>query len=464
MPVAFNGKITIKSREMTVGILLVVLGIIMPSFLHIGNFGIYPTLHLALATGEKLYVVLAAFKLVVLNGIRSFPHYLGAFLIGESVHIWYMEKEIKFMKTLVICGVIPLVYLIIECFYHIRYDFGIPAVLVIAMLVILGKIDFNLVNISKKSLMVAMMIMAFQWLDIIPALSGYAFGRGETSNDIKMAALLLESDDFLQFTALLFFCLLLLNAVLLCKLILDENNLKAMEEEKHHNQQVLMETQMRVLESRTYMELQHLVHDLKSPLTTVQALVGVVKLGCREEKTNSYLSKIEASVERMSSMISEILYEESRSLISTEGVISAILSQISGTEYVPIVRVENEAPELFIMVNKIRFFRAVINLLENAFYAVKPNTGRITLAVGERCWANERYACLTVQDNGKGISQEQLKAVWQRGFSSRNSLGLGLSFVQKVIDDNDGFVKMESVVGVGTKVTILIPEQPQENK
>ena len=66
--------------------------------------------------------------------------------------------------------------------------------------------------------------------------------------------------------------------MLLLLLVVDENNIRRISEQKELNEHMLMETRMRILENRTYMELRHLVHDLKSPLTSMQALVGVVKL------------------------------------------------------------------------------------------------------------------------------------------------------------------------------------------
>ena len=74
------------------------------------------------------------------------------------------------------------------------------------------------------------------------------------------------------------------------------------------------------------MELRHLVHDLKSPLTSMQALVGVVKLsaGRRGDQTEGeYLERIETMIDRMSSMISEILHEEQRSVVTTQELLDA---------------------------------------------------------------------------------------------------------------------------------------------
>lgn len=436
----------------------------MPSIVSTNSMKIYLDLQKALDTGEMHYVIIAAFKLVLLNGIRGLPHYLGAFFVGESVSVRFKGKEVRFMKTIMVCSVIPFVYIIIEKIYHIRYDFGIPAMLVIILLIILQKVDFNMINIWKKTFLVGLTVLTFQWLDVLPLLSGLAFGRGETSNDIKNFAILLDGQSFLQNSALVFFSLFLFTDILLFKLILDENNLRLVSEENRRNQEILMESNMRVLENRTYMELRHLVHDLKSPLTSIQALVGVIKLGLKEEKELIYLDKIEGSIDRMSSMISEILYENHKSPISTHDMLNLILSQISSSEYASLVVSNNYAPNLIITVNKIRFSRAIINLLENAYYAVDKNDGLLFITVTEDTIDDLLYTCIRVEDNGTGISQQQMKNIWQSGYSTRNSLGLGLDFVRKVIQDNSGFVHMDSVEDCGTKVSINIPAEYSVNE
>ncbi|MDR7870232.1 MAG: HAMP domain-containing sensor histidine kinase [Tissierellaceae bacterium] len=452
-------KVSINKRELVIGIILVLLGILMPSFFNVENLGIYDDLQKSLDLWECQYVTIAAFKLVLLNGIRCFPHYLGAFIIGDSISIYRSDKEIKLAKTLTICSLIPMVYLVIERIYHIKYDFGIPALLVITLLVILEKINFSMISFSKKILMVTTTVITFQWLDVMPYLSGYALGRGETSNDIKSFAILLEGELFLQYLSLAFFILFLFTTILLFKLIMDENNLRLLSGENRRNQRILMESNMRVMENRTYMELNHLVHDLKSPLTSVQALVGVIKLGNKDVKKATYLDKIESSIERMSSMISEILYEKQKSSITTYEMFNLILSQISPTEYAEFVQIKNNAPNLEIIVNKIRFSRAIINLLENAYYALNPEHGKIIISIDEKKDGNKLYACIIVQDNGSGISSEGMENIWESGYSTRDSLGLGLGFVKKVIDSNDSIIKIDSIEGKGTTVMIYVPAE-----
>ncbi|MEG1849421.1 MAG: hypothetical protein RR197_02580, partial [Oscillospiraceae bacterium] len=247
----------INRVPLLIGLALVGLGIAMPELLTVHTINIYPTLERGIYEEEKLYVLLAALKLVGLNAARSFPHYLGAFFIAESIEVTRDQRRMA-ISIVVVCAVIPSVYLLIDRIYGIHYDFGVPAFLMIAMLMILGKINFNFVNLIKKALMVALLVIAFQFLDVMPALRHLPFGRGETSYDIKLTSSFLNADGFLQGMATMFFMLFLFIAVLLMMLIMDENNIKKISELKEQNEHILMETRMRILENRTYMELQHL--------------------------------------------------------------------------------------------------------------------------------------------------------------------------------------------------------------
>ena len=245
--------------------------------------------------------------------------------------------------------------------------------------------------------------------------------------------------------------------VLLLLLVVDENNIRRISEQKELNEHMLMETRMRILENRTYMELRHLVHDLKSPLTSMQALVGVVKLsaGRRGDQTEGeYLERIETMIDRMSSMISEILHEEQRSVVTTQELLDAVMAQISSAEYADLVHTENRAPEAKIRINKIRFSRVLINLVENAAYAVRRPDGKIWIRVEETEGAEIRFQ---VEDNGTGIPRELLGEIWEKGFSIRSSSGLGLNFVQQVVEQCGGSVELESVEREGTVVTVSLP-------
>lgn len=447
------------------GCLLVLLGICMPYFLTINTLMIPEQTLAAIVNQDKMELCMAAVKLAALNAVRAFPHSIGAYIIAESIEVDSNYKIIKWLKSAIVCIIIPPVYTLISRIHHIRYDFGVPAFALIILLIILSKRDYNYVSLWKKVTLVMVFATALQFLDIMPAMSRFPIGRGEMSKDVKVVAEFLEMEHSLDIMSMIFFFGLMFMALLLFLLIRDEDNLRAMNDLKEQNEQMLMETKLRVLENRTYLEMRHLVHDLKSPLTSAQALVGVVRMSCegdKHKKESDYLARVEASIEKMSRMISEILYEDQQNSISTDEILDSVLSQISVSEYSRFVHADNQAVNKYLSANKIRFSRALVNLLENSFYALPQEAGRIDFVVNVVESDGEEKIRFSIKDNGKGIDEKALELIWESGFSTRSSHGLGLSFVKKVVADSGGIIQVHSAIGTGTEIELLMPEEPQD--
>jgi signal transduction histidine kinase/CheY-like chemotaxis protein len=73
-----------------------------------------------------------------------------------------------------------------------------------------------------------------------------------------------------------------------------------------------------------------------------------------------------------------------------------------------------------------------------------------------------RYVAVTVRDTGMGIAPDALKRVFEPFFSTkreRGGTGLGLSMVRWFAESSGGCAMLDSVVGQGTTVTLLVPRQ-----
>lgn len=463
MPKQLSMKI--HNPTLFIGIALMFFSLFMPSFLTIDTFHITEDLVNSIRTSQPVLLMNVALKLVTLNVLRSLGHYCGAFLIAESIVITDKSRFKMLLKALIVCLVIPPVYFIVEQLYDIHYDFGVPALALLCLLTLISQANYNLVSIIKKVLMVTSFIAAMQFLDVMPTLNNLPFGRGETSREVKMIAAFFEIEDTLNFFALVFFLLFFFVGVLLFFLIRDENKLRLISELKEQNERMIMESRMRALENRTTMELRHLVHDLKSPLASAQVLVGVLKVSAQtNNKTLEYFDHIENSIDRMSNMISEILYENHFSLLPTKEIISSVLSQISISQYSNLVQVINNIPEQLLHVNKIRIVRALVNLIENSFYAVDPEKGEIVVALEYQQIDQQQFVKISVSDNGKGMTEEEIESAWISGYSTRDSHGLGLAFVKQVITNSGGTVAIQSTVNTGTTVVLILPKGELSNE
>ncbi|MCB0311097.1 MAG: response regulator, partial [Bdellovibrionales bacterium] len=70
-----------------------------------------------------------------------------------------------------------------------------------------------------------------------------------------------------------------------------------------------------------------------------------------------------------------------------------------------------------------------------------------------------RYACITVQDDGRGIPPEIIERVFEAYFSTKDDrgTGLGLSTVDSIVRFYGGAVVLASQVNVGTTVSVYLP-------
>jgi CheY-like chemotaxis protein len=114
---------------------------------------------------------------------------------------------------------------------------------------------------------------------------------------------------------------------------------------------------------------------------------------------------------------------------------------------------------------------ALLNLCVNARDAMGESgtltisTSVVDLAPGERfhgeAVAPGRYACIAVRDTGVGMDAETLERVFDPFFTTKpagKGSGLGLSMVYGFVKQSKGYVTIESERGVGTTVSLLLPE------
>jgi PAS domain S-box-containing protein len=99
--------------------------------------------------------------------------------------------------------------------------------------------------------------------------------------------------------------------------------------------------------------------------------------------------------------------------------------------------------------------RGLANVITNALESGDPTAG-VTIQVT----AIEDRIHFSVSDDGCGIKPDDLPLVFDPLFTTKNEhVGLGLTISQRIINDHDGSIEIESTVGEGTTVTMEIPRE-----
>ena len=118
-----------------------------------------------------------------------------------------------------------------------------------------------------------------------------------------------------------------------------------------------------------------------------------------------------------------------------------------------ITDIPNDLPR--IELDSDRMNQVFLNLYLNAIDAM-PEGG--TLSIDAAPEHDSRMLRVTVTDTGRGIDQKDLAHVFDPYFTTKQSgTGLGLSIVHRTIESHNGEITIESELGQGTRVTILLP-------
>jgi signal transduction histidine kinase len=111
--------------------------------------------------------------------------------------------------------------------------------------------------------------------------------------------------------------------------------------------------------------------------------------------------------------------------------------------------------------------QVLLNLVNNAAYAMKDRGGAITLRTALAPATGNPLRCdavyLAVEDEGSGIDPEDLPNIFQPFFTTKpvgEGTGLGLAAAYGIVQSHQGHIEVRSAPGGGTCFDIWLPVQP----
>jgi len=97
-----------------------------------------------------------------------------------------------------------------------------------------------------------------------------------------------------------------------------------------------------------------------------------------------------------------------------------------------------------------------VNLLVNALDATEPGVGLVTILTRPVDGGVE----VSITDNGQGISPESLPHIFESTFTTKphgQGTGLGLYICKQIVENLDGSITVDSVLGEGARVVVFLP-------
>lgn len=217
-------------------------------------------------------------------------------------------------------------------------------------------------------------------------------------------------------------------------------------------------------------------YELRTPLTSIGGFAEMLAQGYAGKLSpaaSDYVDAILESVERLAKLIDDVLdltQGDRRGIVlDRERIDMAGLCRTVAESIEPRAVDRKQGfklaidPSAGVVIGDARRLRESLeHVLRNAV-AYTPDKGKIALTAA----GDEHSVTISVIDNGQGIAPEDQQQVFTRfhriGGVGRGdaALGLGLPLTRQFIEAHGGTVSLESTLGKGTKVTLVIPRAPQ---
>ena len=223
-----------------------------------------------------------------------------------------------------------------------------------------------------------------------------------------------------------------------------------------------------------------MVHDMKTPLSTIMMVQDMLKSGRLEGKPeikNKYMNIAESETEHLFALTNKILtisklenhkLEMNKTEVELTPIIEKLTEKFKAKAQKPVnFTISMQAKTAY--ADNDYLGEVISNLIDNAIKYSKESV-EINITTEE----SERYTILKVRDNGLGISEADQKIIFQkyeRAAAAKRSrkngasgFGLGLNFVDQVIKAHEGRIFVNSTEGEFTEFTIYLPLETTSDK
>jgi signal transduction histidine kinase len=222
-----------------------------------------------------------------------------------------------------------------------------------------------------------------------------------------------------------------------------------------------------------------IAHELGTPLNVISGYAGMIAEGSLSpEESAESAQTIKAQGERIANTVRRILdfarqRPGQRMPVDLRQLVRQTLDLVvplAQRQNVTLVLADGDSPAVVRAdVEQIR--QVVLNLTTNAVQAM-PRGGKVEVAVGPargrppagRADPAGQHVCLSVRDEGEGISPENLSRIFEPFFTTKGpgqGTGLGLPIAEGIVREHGGWIAVESTPGQGSCFCVCLPEEPE---
>ena len=217
-------------------------------------------------------------------------------------------------------------------------------------------------------------------------------------------------------------------------------------------------------------------HELRSPMTSINGFVeGMLDGTIPEEKHRMYLEIVSSEVKRLTKLVKSMLdlsrIESGKDKLSLQKtdinelirrVIIRLSQKIESKGIIPEINITDG--KMFVLADPDKIEEVLQNLTDNAIKFT--NEGKKIIF---SCEKKEKKVYVSIKDEGAGISDEDIKFIWDRFYTvdkahtgHKSGTGLGLAIVKNIIEQHEQQICVKSKVGEGTEFLFTLEYVSEE--
>ncbi|OGP71955.1 MAG: hypothetical protein A2W09_06305 [Deltaproteobacteria bacterium RBG_16_50_11] len=218
------------------------------------------------------------------------------------------------------------------------------------------------------------------------------------------------------------------------------------------------------------MMIEEIAHQIRNPIVSIGGYSKrLLKTLPPSRKYRSYLEPIIREAQRLETIVHRVeeyvmipkpAFHKEKIVEVVEAAMQSFSQEATEERISFILGTKTLEGDGLIFLNRDLVTRALVHVLQNSVDAIlkkpmvkKQGSVNVTL-VGD----GERIK-LSISDNGEGIPKKNLNHIFDPFFSTRpERVGLGLTFVKRVLEEHAGSIQIESRLRRGTTLTLILPK------
>ena len=204
-------------------------------------------------------------------------------------------------------------------------------------------------------------------------------------------------------------------------------------------------------------------HEIKNPLTPMRLSVQSFQRNFDKDdpeirsKVDEYSNTLINQIDTMSSIASAFsnfakMPAQQSETLNVPKIVKLALD-IFNEKY---IEFKCEKEEILAKFDRTQLIRVITNLVKNATQALKDVEDPHILVMVEE---EEDMVCVSISDNGSGISEENKTKVFEPKFTTKSSgMGLGLAMVKNIVETYNGTISFVSKQNKGTIFNVRFPK------